>query len=633
MGGNWSPPPNLPIRPGSYVNFESSGATPIQPGTFGRVAIPVKATWGPSNDFVDLVTDADRRKAFGPVGNYDFVNNAIVGTPTGDTSWLIAEAIRGGSELVKAYRMVGAGAAKATVTLNDWLGAGTLVLEAKYEGTRGNGFTATISASPVFTGKNILSISEGGVALEEWLYSPDDLGALVLDLNDSINGSTLVSASFDAGADPEVSEETTISNLGTANPLTGGDFEIVIDFGDGQGPQTSSSVVWSASAEADIQTAVDSCLTAANYSAGDLVVALTNGVSLDDVAGAEFTVTALSTGPLTNQNIAVSIADADSNVAGAELGDILVTTVTAGTRSPLAYGSFAMTGGNDGAAITLGDYTDALAAFEAEGGFDLLALDGVSEEDFVGVDAAVAAWAITNNEAGRYVMAVVGGGATEQANSDIASALSRSALYDTEWVVNIGCTGLNVVSPCGVVLGLTPAQCAARMAGRIAAAGIIGSVTFSEVTDVDSVSGPVTPSQIEQMIQQGVVVFSKRGSAVRIEDGVTTFISLTTEKDFTFTQVRAVRAIQQIGMDISEIVERDWIGKKLNTTTVRDSLVATLQQYFNQLEAQGVLVNGTQISIDARYDNTKTNVFVLVLAQFQFELKRVLLTVRVPTVS
>jgi hypothetical protein len=292
-----------------------------------------------------------------------------------------------------------------------------------------------------------------------------------------------------------------------------------------------------------------------------------------------------------------------------------------------------MAGGLNGAAVTLADYVAALSALEADGGFDLFSFDGVSEEDFVGLDSALAAWAITNNEAGRYVMAVTGGGGAELAGADVANALARTALYDTEWVVNIGVSGLNIVSPGGNILPLTSTQCAPRLAGMIASAGITGSVTFGEVTDVDSVNGPVTPAQIEQMIQQGVVVFSKRGDFIRVEDGITTFISLTEEKDFTFTQIRAVRAIQQIGLDITEIVERDWIGKKINTTTVRDSLVATLQSYFATLEAQSVLVNGTQVSIDARYDNTKTNVFILVLAQFQFELKRVLLTVRVPTVS
>jgi len=627
MGGNWSPPPNLPIRPGAYTNFESSGATPVEPGDFGRVGMPVKATWGPANEFVDIVTDADRRIAFGPVAGYD--DTTIAAPSATNTSWLITEVIRGGSELVKTYRMVGAGATAATVTLDDWLAAPTLVLDAKYVGTRANGFSAVIAASPVFTGSNVLTISEGGVALEEWLYPADDIASLVADLNSTTSGSILVDASFFAGADPQVSE---VTDLVVPAPLTAGQFKLTFNFGDNAATQTTANILFSASTVANVQTAVNAALIAGGYAAGDIVVSLFAGTDGLDTVGAHTYRLTAAVG-LANQNISVVVVNGTIPLVPALPGAITVSTITAGARSPLAYGTFAMASGTNGAAITLSDYTDALSAFEAEGGFDLFSFDGVSEEDFVGLNAATAVWAITNNEAGRYVMAVVGGGSTELSGAVIATALARTALFDTEWVVNVGVSGLKIVAPGGNILSLTSAQSAPRVAGMIANAGIIGSVTFGEVTDVDSVNGPITPAQIEQLIQQGVIVFSKRGDFVRIEDGITTFISLTDEKDFTFTQVRAVRAIQQIGLDVTEIVERDWIGKKINTTSVRDLLVATLSQYFSLLEAQGVLVAGTQVSIDTRYDNTKTNVFILVLAQFQFELKRVLLTVRVPTVA
>lgn len=620
MGGKWSPPPNLPVRPGAYVNFESSGATPIAPGDFGRVGIPVKANWGPDNDFVEIVTDADRRKAFGPVNGYD---NKVTAAPAAtDTSWLVAEAIRGGAELVKAYRMVGAGAAEGSVTLDDFLGKDTLTLTAKYKGTRANGFTVKVAASPIFAGKNVLSIIENGVELEEWLYPEDDIAALISDLNDSVNGSILVEASYPAGANPEANEVATLTLGGTGmNP--GDQFKLTIDFGDNSTPQATAFIT-DADGVAAIQAAVDAALVAGGYTAGDIVVALTAAGPTLAIGNTAFSLTGAA--GLANQNISITVTSPTGTVPVAGV-------TTQGARSPLNYGSFVMSGGLNGAAVALSDYSTALSAFEASGGFDLLALDGVSEEDFVGLNAALGSWAATNNEAGRYVMAVTGGGATELAGGDINTAISRSALFDSEWVVNVGVSGLDVVSPGGNILSLTSAQSAARVAGMIANAGITGSVTFGAVEGVDSVNGPITPAQIEQCITQGVLVFAKRGDAVRIEDGITSFVSLTDEKDFTFTQIRAVRAIQQIGLDITEIVERDWIGKKINTTTVRDSLIATLQQYFAALEARNVLVNGTQVQIDARYDNTKTNVFVLVLAQFQFELKRVLLTVRVPTVS
>lgn len=614
MGGSWSPNP-LPIRPGGYINFESSGSAPVAPGDFGRVGMPVRSTWGPANQFVDIVTDAQRRAVFGDVD----------GDPasTTETSWLIREAIIGGAELVKAYRIVGAGSAAATVSLDDWVGDAAVTIDAKYDGTRGNDLSITVAASPVLAGKSVLSVVENGVALEEWVHDEDDLEALA----DAINaGSSFITATLAAGT-----EASEVTDLVVAAPLTAGDLVIGLDLGDGAGVQSTSDIAWNASTVANVQSAIDAALAAAGYTAGDIVVSLQAGADGLDSAGS--TTYRLTAGAgLANQNIAVTVADGTAPLVPALPGSVVVTTVTAGARSPLAYATSTMAGGLNGAAPTLGDYTAVLDAFEAEGGFDLFALDGVSEEDFVGLDAALKVWADTNNEAGRYVMVVTGGGATELSGADVVGAISRSALNDSEWVVNLGVSGLNVTTPRGNEISLTSAQSAARVAGQIAASGITGSVTFSEVAGA-TVNGPLTPAQVETLITNGVVTFAKRGDVTRIEDGVTTFTSVTEEKDFTFTQIRAVRAIQQIGLDVSEIVERDWVGKLVNTTSVRDSLVARLQEYFNALEAQKVLVNGTTVQIDTRYDNTRTNVFVLVEAQFQFELKRVLLTVRVPTVT
>lgn len=630
MGGSWSPNP-LPIRPGGYINFESSGSAPVQPGTFGRVGMPIRAEWGPENEFVDIVTDADRIATYG--------NTDGDTASTTDTSWLIREAIVGGAELVKAYRLVGAGAAAATATIDDWLGSNVLDITAKYSGARSNNFSITVAASLVFSGKSVLSVVETDpvtsavTVLESFVYDDDDVTGLNADIN--ANSNYLVSA-FSAGADPEASEVNTISS-GATPPVAGEQYRIVVDYGDGSTPQTTADILVEDVA-ATVQTALEAL---SGITPGDVVVTTTAGGPGLDVANSTHTLT--WGGVLANQNVSVSVIDGTTPLTQT----LTVATTTPGGRSPLAYGSTAMAGGTNGAAPTFADYFGSLTVtgvttlFEAEGGFDLFAFDGVSEEDFAGFNAAVKAWADINNHAGRYVFVVVGGGATELATADTASALARTALFDAvqpglpsypEFIANVGVSGLEVLSPAGNTLQLTAAQSAARVAGMIASAGITGSVTFKD-TGADAVYGSLTPIQIETLIQQGVVVFAKRGDFVRIEDGVTTFITLTEEKDFTFTQIRAARAIQQIGLDVSEIVENDWIGQKINTQSVRDSLVSTLQGYFAQLEAQNVLVNGTTVSIDTRYDNTRTNVFVLVLAKFQFELKRVLLTVRVPTVS
>ena len=758
MGGNWNPDSINP-RPGAYINFESSGSTPVAPGEFGRIGMPIRAEWGPANTFVDIATDAERIAAYGDTDG-DV-------TSTLDTSWLIREAIIGGAELVKAYRLVDTGsAAAASVTVTDALGQNTLDIMAKYVGLRSNNFSITVGPS-ILSGRSVLSVVEtigtgSPTVVESFVYTNDSLAALVADINANSN---FIVAAFSAGADPETSEVVTLT---AAALLTAGDFRLVLNFGDGQAAQTTVDIDFDGSLVANVQAAINTALVAGGYIVGDLTVALVTGTDGMDLAAAPTVYSVTASGGLANQNISIGVIDGgllapvggvvassassvelttgaaltagafrlnlnidnggpaittadilfsasnaavqtaiDTALAGAPggytAGDVTFTntaggptldaaagtwlfstsvafaarniSVTAsdgtipvpgalvpalpgamvfaaglaqgGGRSQLLNGSVTMSGAASSAAPTFADYfgdmvtTGITTLFEAEGGFDLFAFDGVSEEDFVGFNAAVKTWAHTNNDAGRYMFVVIGGGATELATADTATALNRTALFDAidpglpshpEFIANIGVSGLEIVSPRGNTLLLTSAQSAPRVAGLIAKQGIIGSITFSD-TGAVAVNGSLTPIQIEALIQQGLLIFSKRGNFVRIEDGVTAFISETEEKDFTFTQIRAARAIQQIGLDVSEIVETDWIGQRINTQSVRDSLVAVLQGYFAQLEAQQVLVNGTQVQIDTRYDNTRTNVFILVLAKFQFELKRVLLTIRVPTVS
>ena len=754
MGGNWNPDSINP-RPGAYINFESSGSTPVAPGEFGRVGMPIRAEWGPANTFVDIVTDAERIAAFGDTDG-DV-------TSTTDTSWLIREAIIGGAELVKAYRLVDTGsAAAASCTITDALGQNTLDITAKYVGLRSNNFSITVGPS-ILSGRSVLSVVEtigtgSPTVVESFVYTNDSLAALIADINANSN---FIVAAFSAGADPETSEVVTLTAPAL---LTAGDFRLVLNFGDGAAAQTTVDIDYNASLVANVQAAINTSLVAGGYTAGDLTVALVTGTDGMDLGAAPTVYSVTASGGLANQNISIGVIDGtvalvpalpgavvassassvtlttgaaltagsfqlnlnidnggpvittadiafgatnaavqtaiDTALAGAPGGyvagdvtfsntaggptldaaagtwlfstsaafaarNISVTASDGGTalvpalpgsmvfaaglaqgggRSQLLNGSVTMTGAATSAAPTFADYFASggvTTLFEAEGGFDLFAFDGISEEDFVGFNAAVKTWAHTNNEAGRYMFVVVGGGPVELATADTATALNRTALFDAvdpglpshpEFIANIGVSGLEIVSPQGNTLLLTSAQSAPRIAGLIAKQGIIGSITFAD-TGAVAVNGSLTPTLIEALIQQGILIFSKRGNFVRIEDGVTAFISETEEKDFTFTQIRAARAIQQIGLDVSEIVENDWIGQKINTQSVRDSLVAVLQGYFAQLEAQQVLVNGTQVQIDTRYDNTRTNVFILVLAKFQFELKRVLLTIRVPTVS
>jgi hypothetical protein len=70
-----------------------------------------------------------------------------------------------------------------------------------------------------------------------------------------------------------------------------------------------------------------------------------------------------------------------------------------------------------------------------------------------------------------------------------------------------------------------------------------------------------------------------------------------------------------------------------NTTTAQNALVTRAKDYFKKLEAQNVLITGTEVELDTRFDNTGYAVYLLVNAQFGLELKKILITLRAPQIA
>jgi hypothetical protein len=200
----------------------------------------------------------------------------------------------------------------------------------------------------------------------------------------------------------------------------------------------------------------------------------------------------------------------------------------------------------------------------------------------------------------------------------------------------LGRTDLKVTYPDGSTVVRRTAAMTPRVAGQIAAAGITRAITFANMSTPDSpveIVTPLTKEEVEDAITTGVIVFTKRGTRVVVEDGVTTFTSFTTEKDGTFGSIKSVRTMQQIGRDFNELIEGGFIGTSNNNAATRSSLITTITAYLRNLENQGALVNGSQVLLDERYNNVGDSVHLLLLCQFGRELKRVLLTLRAPILS
>lgn len=121
------------VRPGTYINFESTKVGTVGTGERGTVVIPfVGYDYGPKKQFISITNtapDAERVKLGRSV--YD-TNNCML---------LVREALKNASQVV-VYIASGAGT-KATNT------GGGVKGTAKYGGTRGNSLAYAIAANPV----------------------------------------------------------------------------------------------------------------------------------------------------------------------------------------------------------------------------------------------------------------------------------------------------------------------------------------------------------------------------------------------------------------------------------------------------------------------------------------------------
>lgn len=330
-----------------------------------------------------------------------------------------------------------------------------------------------------------------------------------------------------------------------------------------------------------------------------------------------------------------------SKLVTAELDAGFVPPLPAASNARLlAVTNVPMAGGVDGVDVNgnvpvshyVGDpltgFVGALDAFEFQGGYDVFTLPDIVDTTLI---TAVIEWTIDQNERGNYVMTVIGG----DTGDTLDQAITRSETAGNEFIVNVGITSLRVTSADGTVTVRRPAAMTARVAGMIADAGIGKAITFGHVSSPDStveVAAPMAAADIEEAITSGVVVFTKRGGNVVVEDGITTFTDYTIEKDVTFGTIKSVRTMQQIARDFNDIIEGSYIGQVNNTAIVRSSLLTVVADYLQGLEATDVLIPGSQVLLDESYDNTGNDIHLLLIVQFGRELKRVLIKLRAPTI-
>lgn len=254
-------------------------------------------------------------------------------------------------------------------------------------------------------------------------------------------------------------------------------------------------------------------------------------------------------------------------------------------------------GGNSGiAGITTADYIAAMSAFETQEDH-VLALDGVAD---AALQTSIVSWVTRLRNEGRGIIAVLGGSAADDIAGDaVSKAISRSAAFNHEGIVNVG-TGATLNG-----ITYSSAQISAYVAGLIAGKSLSQSTTYA-ASPFEDVSRRWTRSEQEQAVRNGVFLLIHDGRIVKALKGVNSLATLRQGQNRSWKKIRTIRVMDQVNMDLQRTAEEAYIGKVNNTEEGRLSLIGAMKQYLQTLAAAGVIeANGATVMLDPDYYGSK----------------------------
>ncbi|MEC0239234.1 phage tail sheath family protein [Paenibacillus dokdonensis] len=224
-GGTWENT-NKPVLPGLYMNFKAAAASAIQGGLRGTVVVPVKANWGPVREFVEISSETAIAQLFS--------TDTLDGATAYPTLYL---ALLGGPKKLMAYRLADDTAAAASITLQtaDASPAEVLQLQAKYPGSRGNGFAVTVQPSLGEPDARELRLYEGAKLLGTYKGTDGTAASIAEQINqDSSNIWITAKVLGQGGILADISGAVLSGGVSGSGKLTNADYIAMQEAAEGQ---------------------------------------------------------------------------------------------------------------------------------------------------------------------------------------------------------------------------------------------------------------------------------------------------------------------------------------------------------------------------------------------------------------
>ena len=182
---------------------------------------------------------------------------------------------------------------------------------------------------------------------------------------------------------------------------------------------------------------------------------------------------------------------------------------------------------------------------------------------------------------------------TERINDHMVKAVVANHAADCEAVINFTTTGIKVGDA-----SYTTADYCSRIAGLIAGTPMTISCTYAPLTEVTEITR-LSKEDMDDAIDAGEFILYHDGQKVKAARGVTSLTTTTQDKGEEFQKIKIVEATDMIHNDIRRTAQDSYIGKYANSYDNKCLLITAIQEYFEQLESDGILKRGeSSVSID-----------------------------------
>lgn len=214
----------------------------------------------------------------------------------------------------------------------------------------------------------------------------------------------------------------------------------------------------------------------------------------------------------------------------------------------------------------VGEYTDALAAFEAED-FDILAIP--TDESTIKALAAAYTKRLREDEGKKF----------------------QTVLYNYPGADYEGVLSLknSVITSDG--LEVEPTSLLWEIAAMEAAANVNQSLTYATIPNAVDVKPKYTKTELIQAINNGEIVLTADNGQARIVQDINTLKTFTMDRGKQFSKNRIVRTLDSIANDLSRVFKENYLGKVSNDADGRNLFKAEAVSYLETLQAIGAIQN------------------------------------------